>query len=221
MSKLITVYHGSKQIVEVPAFGLGRKNNDFGPGFYCTQSEEVAKEWACAGETDGFANKYLLPTEKLHVLDLGAKRFNILSWMAMLLENRSFAITSEMAREGREYIINTFLPKYERYDVIIGLRADNSYFSCANAFLNNDISLVELRRAMRLGDEGLQFVMRTKKAVAALKFDSSAPADRHIYYPQMLAKDARARRDMKKNKGREKDGEAVYLIDIMRGEWKK
>ena len=30
MDKLITIYHGSKQIVEVPTFGLGRKNNDFG-----------------------------------------------------------------------------------------------------------------------------------------------------------------------------------------------
>ena len=33
MDRLITVYHGSKQIVEVPIFGPGRKNNDFGLGF--------------------------------------------------------------------------------------------------------------------------------------------------------------------------------------------
>jgi len=32
MNKLITVYHGLKQIVGVPTFGLGRKNNDFGLG---------------------------------------------------------------------------------------------------------------------------------------------------------------------------------------------
>ena len=44
MDKLITVYHSSKQIVEVPAFGLGRKNNDFGLGFYCTESIDLAKE---------------------------------------------------------------------------------------------------------------------------------------------------------------------------------
>ncbi len=46
MGKLITIYHGSKQIVQVPTFGLGRKNNDFGLGFYCTESNDLAKEWA-------------------------------------------------------------------------------------------------------------------------------------------------------------------------------
>jgi hypothetical protein len=46
MEKLITIYHGSRQIVEVPTFGEGRKNNDFGLGFYCTESNDLAKEWA-------------------------------------------------------------------------------------------------------------------------------------------------------------------------------
>ena len=39
MEKLITIYHGSKEIVEVPEFGKGKKNNDFGLGFYCTESD--------------------------------------------------------------------------------------------------------------------------------------------------------------------------------------
>ena len=46
MDQKITLYHGSEQIVEAPAFGLGRQNNDFGLGFYCTESEALAKEWA-------------------------------------------------------------------------------------------------------------------------------------------------------------------------------
>ena len=58
MNKLITIYHGSKQIVEVPTFGLGRKNNDFGQGFYCTVSIELAKDWAVSSLRDGFVNRY-------------------------------------------------------------------------------------------------------------------------------------------------------------------
>ena len=46
MGKIITIYHGSEQIVEVPTFGEGKKNNDFGLGFYCTESDYLAKEWA-------------------------------------------------------------------------------------------------------------------------------------------------------------------------------
>ena len=63
MDNLITVYHGSKQIVEIPTFGLGRKNNDFGLGFYCTESSDLAKEWAVSSLSDGFANRYTLDTE--------------------------------------------------------------------------------------------------------------------------------------------------------------
>ena len=34
MDHKITLYHGSEQIVEAPAFGVGKQNNDFGLGFY-------------------------------------------------------------------------------------------------------------------------------------------------------------------------------------------
>ena len=46
MDKLITIYHGSEKIVDQPIFGEGKINNDFGLGFYCTESEKLAKEWA-------------------------------------------------------------------------------------------------------------------------------------------------------------------------------
>ena len=43
MSILITIYHGSRQIVEVPTSGLERKPYDFGLGFYCTESNELRR----------------------------------------------------------------------------------------------------------------------------------------------------------------------------------
>ena len=39
MKKIITLYHGSEKIVEAPAFGEGKRSNDFGLGFYCTENE--------------------------------------------------------------------------------------------------------------------------------------------------------------------------------------
>lgn len=57
MNQKITLYHGSEQLVETPAFGFGKKNNDFGLGFYCTESEELAKEWAVSSLRNGFANR--------------------------------------------------------------------------------------------------------------------------------------------------------------------
>ena len=36
MDKIITLFHGSEKVVDVPTFGLGKTTNDFGLGFYCT-----------------------------------------------------------------------------------------------------------------------------------------------------------------------------------------
>ena len=38
------IFHGSKKIIEKPQFGVGKIHNDYGRGFYCTESLEIAKE---------------------------------------------------------------------------------------------------------------------------------------------------------------------------------
>ena len=70
MNQKITLYHGSEQIIESPTFGLVKQNNDFGLGFYCTESEELAKEWAVSSLRNGFVNRYSLDTEYLKILNL-------------------------------------------------------------------------------------------------------------------------------------------------------
>lgn len=70
MDKRITIYHGSEKNIEQPDFGKGKNNNDFGPGFYCTANEELAKEWAVSSLNDGFSKRYTLDTEYLNILPL-------------------------------------------------------------------------------------------------------------------------------------------------------
>ena len=41
------IYHGSEKRIECPVLGLGNQRNDYGRGFYCTESLELAKELAC------------------------------------------------------------------------------------------------------------------------------------------------------------------------------
>ena len=108
MEKLLTVYHGSKQIVEVPIFGEGRKNNDFGLGFYCTESNDLAKEWAVSSLRDGFSNRYALDTEYLNILNLNSPDYTILNWMAVLVEHRLFSIKTPVARRAKRYLIENF-----------------------------------------------------------------------------------------------------------------
>ena len=151
MEKIITIYHGSEKIVEVPTFGEGKKNNDFGLGFYCTESEDLAKEWAVSSLRNGFANKYTLDTEYMRILNLNSPEYTILNWIAVLVEHRLFSIKTPVARRAKQYLIDNFSINVNAFDIITGYRADDSYFDYAESFLNNGISVEQLARAMKLG----------------------------------------------------------------------
>ena len=150
----IELWHGSSHVIKHPEYGMGKPNNDYGRGFYCTRSIELAKEWACAGLDDGFANRYTLTTDGLTFLDLSQPPYTILNWLALLVENRRFQPTTAVAAQGIEYLRQVFLPDISQADVIVGYRADDSYFSFARTFVNNAISLDQLADAMRLGELG-------------------------------------------------------------------
>ena len=92
MKKDLVIYHGSQHIVEVPKYGVGKTYNDYGQGFYCTESIEIAKEWACPVKNNGYSNKYILHLDGLNVMHLTDGQFNILNWLAILLNNRKFDI---------------------------------------------------------------------------------------------------------------------------------
>ncbi len=219
MSKL-TVYHGSPVVIEKPQFAIGNPNNDYGLGFYCTETLDLAKEWACSAETDGYANKYSLDMSDLSVLSLTGGNYHILNWLYVLSENRRFRIGGDIARQAKAYIENNFAIEYRSYDVIKGYRADDSYFSFATAFLNSTISLSQLERAMVLGKLGEQVVAVSQKAFDHFTFEEAIPAPKEIYYPMKLARDTAAREDFQQEKGRGSILTETYILDIIRQGWK-
>lgn len=220
MSDKIIVYHGSSKIIEKPVFGMGNPNNDYGLGFYCTESEELAKEWACSAESDGYANKYSLDLTGLSVLSLTNGEYNILNWLFVLLENRQFRISGDIATQAKEYIFNNFAVDYKSYDVIKGYRADDAYFSFANAFLNNTISVSQLEKAMVLGKLGEQVVAISQKAFDSLEFIEASVAPNETYLPKKIARDSAARDEFKKEKSRGSVLTEKYILDIIREGWK-
>ena len=108
MNQKITLYHGSEQIIESPTFGFGKQNNDFGLGFYCTESEELAKEWAVSSLRNGFVNRYSLDTEYLKILNLNNPDYTILNWIAVLVAHRLISIKSPAAQRAKRYLIDNF-----------------------------------------------------------------------------------------------------------------
>jgi hypothetical protein len=215
MEKLLTIYHGSKQIVETPTYGVGRKNNDFGLGFYCTESNDLAKEWAVSSLQDGFSNRYTLDTEYLSILRLNSPEYTILNWMAVLVEHRLFSIKTPVARRAKAYLIEHFGINVNAYDLITGYRADDSYFDFAEAFLNNAITVEQLSRAMRLGKLGEQIVLKSKFAFSKIRFEGFETAEKDTYYVLRKARDDNANQTYLSILEEETDG--LFIQDIMRG----
>lgn len=220
MSK-ITVYHGSNKIIEHPAFGTGSPRNDYGRGFYCTESEELAKEWACSKNNNGFANKYELDTDGLSILNLNGKEYNILNWLAVLTAHRTYWENSSISETAKDYLKRNFMIDTSEYDIIRGYRADDSYFSFAQDFVSGAISYQQLSAAMRLGKLGEQIVLMSKKAFNAVRFIDAIPAECNIYFPKKNQRDRAARKEYRQRKTQAADVSGLYIIDIMREEIKQ
>lgn len=209
------LYHGSPDIIERPIFGYGKAYNDYGLGFYCTDSLEMAKEWGVSRDHDGYANRYEMDCEGLHILDLNTEDYCILHWLAVLLENREFDVPSGLALEAKEYLLENFAVDYKHCDAIIGYRADDSYFSFAQDFINGTISYRQLNNAMHLGKLGQQFVLKSRLAFERIRFLDSEVASSEEWYARKMLRDKTARREyfsVERNKRQRGD---LYITQIM------
>ena len=210
------IYHGSEKIIEHPKYGSGKKYNDYGLGFYCTDSLDMAKEWGVSRDKNGYANQYEIDCSNLLILDLNDEQYTILHWLTILLENREFDIPSGLALEAKKYLKNTFSIPYSDYDAIIGYRADDSYFSFAQDFINGTISYRQLNEAMHLGKLGQQFVLKSKKAFDQIHFLGYEVAASDEWFAKKELRDKTARREyfsMERNKWQRGDLYIAQMID--------
>ena len=215
MNKIITLFHGSEKVIEAPSFGEGKRNNDFGLGFYCTETENLAKEWAVSSLRDGFCNRYILDTEYMKILNLNSPDYTILNWIAVLVEHRLFSIRTPIARRAKKYLIDNFGINVNAFDIVTGYRADDSYFDYAESFLNNAISVEQLAAAMKLGKLGEQIVLKSQFAFSRIRFKGFDVAEKEEFYVLRKARDDEANRLYLELLEEESDG--LYIQDIIRG----
>lgn len=215
MKKIITLFHGSEKVIEAPSFGEGKRNNDFGLGFYCTETENLAKEWAVSSLRDGFCNRYTLDTEYMKILNLNSPDYTILNWITVLVEHRLFSIRTPIARRAKKYLIDNFGINVNAFDIVTGYRADDSYFDYAESFLNNAISVEQLAAAMKLGKLGEQIVLKSQFAFSRIRFEGFDVAEKEEFYVLRKARDDEANRLYLELLEEESDG--LYIQDIIRG----
>lgn len=208
------IYHGSDHIIKIPRYRGGKPHNDYGYGFYCTENSEMAKEWAVSEEHDGYSNCYELDLEGMKILNLN-RDYSILTWLTVLIQNRTFNMDSPLAEEVSRYLSDHFSVDTALYDLVIGYRADDSYFSFAQDFLSGTISYQQLRRAMYLGELGEQIVLVSPEAFSSIHYIGCEEALRSDWLLKKTERDRRARAEyLHSDRMRYRRGE-LYAITIL------
>ncbi|MDY6420918.1 MAG: DUF3990 domain-containing protein [Succinivibrio dextrinosolvens] len=210
------IYHGSEHIIKQPVYKGGKRNNDYGYGFYTTQDLELAKEWACSKNQDGYANIYEADLDNLKILNLNSPEYSILNWLALLTKYRTYWQNGSISEAAKTYLQKNFFIAPDPYDVIIGYRADDSYFSFAQDFVAGAISLAKLSEAMHLGKLGEQIVFKSQKAFSHLNFIGVEEAVASVYFKKKDERDKEARQAYRKTRGSADSIDDIFIIDIMR-----
>lgn len=215
-------YHGSKKIIKTPLENGSNPTNDYGPAFYVTTDLESAKSWACRNDSVGVVNKYSVRNTtfaSFRVLDLTNKdKYSVLNWLAILMHFR----TLDSSFKKNNQIVLEWLSKYyidiSEYDVIIGFRADDSYFRFPIRFISNDLAFEDLEEVFLSGNLGVQYCFVSKHAIESLKFENVLECDFSFlghYYS--IIKKASDEFDVLINKPR--DPRKTYILDLMRKDY--
>ena len=208
------IYHGGERIVRTPSFGTGRPYNDFGLGFYCTESPQYAAEWAVRSGRNGFVSAYTIDSDGLRVINLCGSQYNPLHWLGLLFNYREFDLSSDTAYRAKEYINKYYYVDHQACDCIIGYRADNRCFMFAQDFLDARLSYMNFRNALMCDDSNRQFVLKSKRAFDRIIFTGYKPALREEHYPVRRSREIRAMKSLISSVG----SNDFFITDLIREE---
>ena len=151
--KTLLLYHTGFQKIEAPQLRIGRKNADFGQGFYLSEDGEFSLRWArrrSGAET--WLNCYELDPNGLRIKELDRDA----AWLDYIFQNRA----------GRP-------DSLAEYDIIVGPIAADILYNMLGIFTSVLIPPETALRLLRLGPLYRQTVLKTEAAISRLRFLSA------------------------------------------------
>ena len=147
------LYHMGYQVIRAPDVFYGRKNADFGQGFYTTDDSGFACRWAKErADALPVLNEYEFTPAGLTV-----RRFRrSAAWYGYIAGNRA----------GRP----DALPDA---DVVLGPIANDTIFDTLGIFTSGLLGPGEALRLLRIGPAYRQITLKTEKAAARLRWVSA------------------------------------------------
>lgn len=148
MGKTMKLYHTGFEEIRKPDIRHGRKNADFGQGFYMSAEYEFSRKWARVRRgQDTVLNSYELDLSGLNI-----HRFERdLSWFEYIYANRNFKPDS-----------------LGEADVIIGPIANDTIYDTLGITTSGFLSKEQSLELLMIGPAYSQIVLKSEKAVSQL-----------------------------------------------------
>lgn len=154
-----TLYHGFTVVVEHPSVSNGRKDLDFGPGFYLTPLFEQASKWATRMKTIRKAEHAIVNTYSFSLPEgYKVRRFDAYDkeWLDFIVASRA----------GRQ--------PWKGYDIVEGGVADDRVIDAVEAYINGYADVKHTLRQLVYHKPNRQIcILNQEIADSCLQFQSS------------------------------------------------
>ena len=137
----------------------------------------------------------------------------MLHWLSILVHNRE--VDDLENREAVEFLKKNYSIDTSKFDLIVGYRADDSYFTFARDFINDAITIQSLTKAMRLGKLGLQVMVKSEEAFNRLQFLGYESVSKSLYYSKYKERDGNARSSYKELRKQSKSS-GLIITEIIK-----
>lgn len=149
----IPLFHTGYDKIPEPDTRYGRRNADFGQGFYLSDNEEFSKRWARQRKgSSTYLNCYELDTEGLKIKTFSRDA----EWFDYIYSNRS----------GQP-------DKLPEYDIIVGPIANDTIYDTWGITTSGLLKREQALELLLIGPQYMQTVIKTEKAAAQLGFISA------------------------------------------------
>ena len=148
--KPMLLYHTGFDVIQTPDLTVGRKNADFGQGFYLSADADFSRRWATERKgRQTVINRYALSLEGLAVTRFEKSE----DWFRCILNNRA-GLPDAFAAQ----------------DVVIGPIANDTLFQTWGILTSGVLTDAQALRLLQIEPSYTQVVIKTEKAAAQLQW---------------------------------------------------
>ena len=208
MKEKLLFYGAKSTIIGNIDINKGRKNNDFGQGFYCGESYEQSASFAENSENSSVCY-FSFDTSELRCLKYEVNR----EWMLTIAYFRG---TLDKYKDSS--VIRKLILKLENMDYVIAPIADNKMFRIIDSFINGEITDEQCKHCLATTNLGYQYVLLNEKAISKLKMLECCylSNEERKHYRNLKYEDNKISEDKVKLARIQYRGKGLYIDEILK-----